>query len=254
MKRVGNWWLTDDDKLGKYLDNAEHVSYMSRPKDLVDFAMTHNITNAIEKHTVYNNGATTSHDKVLIDVGASYGFVANRVAKMFDRVHCFEVLDDVRECLRLNVADHRHVVVHPMGCSDRERDLYIGYIPSHTMLSGVSLNQVQYTDRVEMIVSVRPIDDSNIANVTCMKIDVEGHEKHVLLGARNTLMSPVVPTVVFVECWDKGEYYDKQRSHVLSIMESYGYSYCGTAVNVVKKNTKRTDDMIFKRGWRQVAK
>tara|TARA_R110000868_G_scaffold9000_10_gene45718 strand:+ start:55620 stop:56369 length:750 start_codon:yes stop_codon:yes gene_type:complete len=249
MRKVGNWWITDDDKMGTYLNNEEHVRYMDHPKDVVDFAMTKNICHAIEKHANYSKDGPGDWPKVLIDVGASYGIVTNRVAKLFDRVECFEVIDEVRDCLRLNVDNHSHVTVHPTGVSDRVRSIQIGVVPSHTMLSGVSINQVQYKDRFVRQVDVVPLDDYNISNPTCVKIDVEGHELHVLYGAKNTLKSAVNPCVVFVECWDKGEYYEAQTANVIKTMQSYGYAYCGRATNIVKP-TQSTDDLIFKKGIR----
>jgi hypothetical protein len=62
----------------------------------------------------------------------------------------------------------------------------------------------------------RTIDSFGFSDVSLIKIDVEGHEKAVLLGAAQTIRTQH-PTI-FIEIWDHN------KSKIVPIIEGFGYS------------------------------
>ena len=61
--------------------------------------------------------------RTVIDVGASYGWMAVSLAKHFKDVKCFEIREDVRYALKQNVNTFSNVEVFDCGLSDSKKQL-----------------------------------------------------------------------------------------------------------------------------------
>lgn len=140
---------------------------------------------------------------VFVDAGASVGqmtFHAARCVGPTGRVLAFEPAPvrcaDLETGLAVNGL--ANVAVYPIGLADaaaeKQLDLACG---SPSMFA---------PGRDAVAVPVRPLDDvlaeAGVARVRMLKIDVEGLEPEVLLGARRLLASPEPPIV----CYEHGIY------------------------------------------------
>ena len=126
--------------------------------------------------------------RVAIDIGAHVGYWSKRLIQDFEIVYAFEPEKEHVECLRLNVNNHR-LIINEIGLSDKSEVLKF-----EKSIENSGMSRISSTGKDLVCV---PLDQFQIINVDFMKIDVEGHELSVLLGAKETI-SKFKP-VLFIE-------------------------------------------------------
>jgi FkbM family methyltransferase len=130
---------------------------------------------------------------VYVDIGANVGHHTLFMSK-YATVHAFEPWSEVRSRIIQKVERNglKNVTVHPCGLSDERASLPF-YAPLGANMGTASFDQTHATDRNRLLTTLEVhngdeyFDSHGIGRVDLIKIDVEGWEKHVLLGLRRTL-------------------------------------------------------------------
>ena len=122
-----------------------------------------------------------------LDIGSNIGQWTRPLAKIFDKVICFEPNPNFRECFKRNISES-NVILHPYGLSSHEHTAEQGKTDTHLN------HKVGDTDPREGDIQCRSLDSFDLRNVDYLKIDVDGFEVPLLEGARETLTinSPVI--------------------------------------------------------------
>jgi len=122
-----------------------------------------------------------------LDIGSNIGQWTRPLAKIFDKVICFEPNPNFRECFKRNISES-NVILHPYGLSSHEHTAQQGKTDTHLN------HKVGDTDPREGDIQCRSLDSFDLRNVDYIKIDVDGFEVPLLEGARETLTinSPVI--------------------------------------------------------------
>jgi FkbM family methyltransferase len=137
---------------------------------------------------------------IAIDIGAAEGYYVSILSKKYKRVLAFEPLPEHMNIL--SSFTPRNVELYSMAVSDANGSAwlsiprskngdYIGHEASlNKMGPDESRNILVQTTRLDDFLSNKNLD----VRVGCIKIDVEGHEHNVLIGAEATLRKwfPVV--------------------------------------------------------------
>jgi len=161
---------------------------------------------------------------IVIDVGANLGWFAVTISQyLATGCSIFAVEPDKTNLhrLRLNIEKYKvgHLVkVFPFALSDEKG---LGYL---TLDRGNPANhQVGVTGEALEVVKLEVLDEiaKNVANVSLIKIDVQGHELKVLQGGIETL-SKFKPTVI-IEIDNRFEK-DECKS-IWDFMNSLGYKF-----------------------------
>lgn len=115
-----------------------------------------------------------------IDIGSQFGFWTRPLLKKFKTVHCFEPNLLFRECFLKNIPLD-NVTLHPYGLSNNEHTAY------------QSKDSQQLSMRAGSV-QCRTLDSFKFDNVDFIKIDVDGFEHQVLIGAKQTIkkFNPVI--------------------------------------------------------------
>jgi len=120
-------------------------------------------------------------DSIFVDVGAHIGFYTVRMAKICRHVHAIEPDPESIEILKRNLELNgiNNVTIHPVACGDveEERTLYT---------ASESSTLYERPDRRQVKVQVKRLDNL-VPHCNIVKIDVEGWEEKVLLGARRLI-------------------------------------------------------------------
>jgi FkbM family methyltransferase len=141
--------------------------------------------------------------EVVWDVGANIGSLSVRAVldKRVRAVHAFEPNPGHLEILRLNLSlNPGPATVHPFGLSDHDetRPLYEG---TKTNMGLASFEPIE--GRESHPVRCRTADDlvygEGVPPPTLLKIDVEGWEERVLIGAAR-LLAENPPKAIVIEC------------------------------------------------------
>ena len=181
-KFIYGWWLPKEDR--------HFESYFSKSVQVGDKRLYqpqhidrcfHHIKN--RKHTA-------------IDVGGHCGFWSFYLAANFKKVYAFEPVEIFRECFKKNIP-HENVELENTGATH------------------VS-NKTDDTNKVEL----KKLDDYELTDVDFIKIDVEGYENQVVLGAKETLLRN--KPIIIVEQKGFSDRFNETQFEAIDTLKSYG--------------------------------
>ena len=131
--------------------------------------------------------------KICIDAGANIGNHSLFFSRIFERVFSFEPNKEVFKLLAINAASVSNVKPFNLGLSDKKETLK-AFVDKGNLSSGKIVEDLDSND----IFQVEKLDnfksENNLAKISYLKIDIEGHEEAALRGSKEILISdsPVV--------------------------------------------------------------
>lgn len=130
-------------------------------------------------------------DKLVLDIGANIGAIAQALEFSGFTVEGFEPQPEVHELLKMNMKGKAHNVALASRAGFTTMPNF-DYAQVNNY-GGISINTASKS-RGAIKVEVRTLDSYNFQNVGLMKIDVEGFEEEVLRGATETIKrcSPIM--------------------------------------------------------------
>lgn len=190
------------------------------------------IKNGFEPDTVNLFKTLASDSNVILDIGANIGCTALLFGDLSELTYAFEPSPTTFAFLKSNISRSglKNIVPINMGLGDEPGESTLTFSPSDRSGGFVSnLTQASSGHTVEKII-IRQLDEVvqslKLSSVDFIKIDVEGFEANVLLGARQTLnlYKPVVALELNHWCLNAfqrtsvPEYFDLLRSLFPSIL------------------------------------
>ena len=170
----------------------------------------------------------TSHEQVVLDIGANIGNHSAFFSKHFKIVYSFEPNPIAYDILAVNskhVAANKNIVPLNFGLSDQECDLPFSINPTNIGGSKINLHPKDITNnRKQTVIKVKTADTLEYLlkePIGLIKIDVEGHELSALKGAE-ALIKKNKPSILFeqdIACVFNG------KTQVISYLESIGYYF-----------------------------
>ena len=145
----------------------------------------------------------TDAEDTALDVGANIGYMSLVLAMSVGprgRVVCFEPNPDVLPRLNMNVNGWKSLPIGPIevraiALSDRDGQACLGFPADYDQNCGVASLEVEGSVPVELC----RLDSLEIGGAGVMKVDVEGHETSVFLGAQNLLAGTLIRDILFEE-------------------------------------------------------
>lgn len=131
---------------------------------------------------------------IAVDVGAHIGIWSLELSRHFDIVHAFEPVQENFDCLLENVA-RRRVCVHPNALGDYEGSREMFYPLGGNSGMAYVAERYEGSGRASSV-EMHLLDSYQFRDVGLIKIDVEGYEGNVVLGAIHTIME-YRPVIVF---------------------------------------------------------
>jgi len=131
--------------------------------------------------------------ETFVDVGANLGIWSIAMSPFFKRIISFEPSPRNRECLEQNLKDRAEI--RPYAVSNTNGVAYFSDAvkncgDSKLVSSNSPMKRKQYE------VNVVTLDNQNITDCSLIKIDVQGHELPVVLGAEK-IITEQQPWVIF---------------------------------------------------------
>jgi FkbM family methyltransferase len=163
------------------------------------------------------------HGNIFVDVGASRGQYAFRMAKRFRQVYAFEPLPENIEWLRREIAtrcEGKSIILLPFAVSDRVGQAQLHINPKNVYGSSSLLGN---SARKVAVLTITLADIFQTKHLDLVKVDVEGAEWLVLSGAE-PIMDEIQRWVI--------ELHDMSRKQELErYLSSHGYSIKWLDVN-----------------------
>ena len=159
--------------------------------------------------------------RTVIQAGGYIGLWPKKLSSLFDTVHTFEPVDDLREALRRNVKDCGNVFIGDEALGAAEGSAHFSFCPHGR--SGLRVTPSS------QLVKVTTIDSFNFSDVDLIYLDLEGGEPVALEGAKETI-ARCSPTIVV-------EINPPMKNITPKALEKLGYEF------VCKAHT----DHLFKR-------
>jgi FkbM family methyltransferase len=128
----------------------------------------------------------TDKRRVAVDIGSHLGFWSRHFCEIFQTVHSFEPSELYGNLLSLNSPKS---IIHRYALGDKVDEGYL-FVPD--VNSGAAF--IAHTIKGHQKISIRTLDSFNFDMVDLIKIDCEGYEYPVILGALETIKkcSPVI--------------------------------------------------------------
>ena len=139
-------------------------------------------------------------DDLIVDCGANVGnlFLSiNRFVENFNYT-AFEPDPEVFRCLELNLNKYKNTELHFIGLSNDNKNKKF-YVNTDTGDSSLE----EFDTKVSIDIDTKELDSFKYEKVKLLKIDAEGHELEVLLGAKKTL--PKIEYIAVDMGAEKGE-------------------------------------------------
>jgi FkbM family methyltransferase len=141
---------------------------------------------------------------IIFDVGANKGFYALALQKILGdkaEIYCFEPSESTYKELQKNIEKIPNIKFFNFGFSDKQEQLTLHSTNESNGLSSIYENNPLTTFNHKETITLNTLNDfcnsNQIKEIDFLKIDVEGHEYKVLLGALNLLKSNKIKIIQF---------------------------------------------------------
>ena len=158
------------------------------------------------------------HEGCFVDVGANVGSWTFLLAEKGITVHAFEPSPRSYGILKEKAEKYGNVHVYSfaLGENNYEAQLHLHQTSGH---DSITKREGDYTGR-HTRVTVRTLDSFNLRNVGLVKIDTEGYEVPVLLGARKTIVNHKPRLIIEVH-----RPHNEQAQKITTILKQLNYSW-----------------------------
>lgn len=197
--------------------------------------------------------------KSILDVGANQGQYAVLIAKEFPnaKIYSFEPVKGIYEMLEKNTK-HLNIKTFNVGLGDKKENLMINHTVYGNFTSSIlemgenhMTNFSQWTKTQKEEIAVITLDDfieeTKIENNILLKLDVQGYEDKVLIGAENAMKRTKIiqMEVTFMEMY-KGE---KLFEYHFEYLKKRGFKLMGFMDNIydIKTGQPHYADAFFVR-------
>lgn len=201
--------------------------------------MDHGNASTVEAfHTIELLKSTTP---IIFDIGANIGTYATWVAKKypFGKIYCFEPQRLVFQMLCGNLAlnNFDNVYAYNYGLSDSNNIIEISE-PNYNILNNFgsfslvdnSITRTDNTYQVQLYTLDNFISMYKIPNVDFLKIDCEGMDYNVLVGATNTIKK-FKPKILIEYKTDWSDDKDK----IITFLNQFNYDYIFQERNIIAR-------------------
>lgn len=214
MKKIGRWWIPQDDTLfTKHCINKESSYYGHN-------FQTKYITKIVKESNTRGN---------VIDAGANIGLFATAFSKHFNKVFAFEPVPMNNECLISNTMGYHNIELFDCALGSKQETVeMIGRLNNTGTFRIVEDPNERKGNVVYSKILVKPLDEFNFKKISCIKIDCEGYEADILEGAEKTISTnkPVL-CIEFMPIDKGGDIVTHNRTDRL--LRKYGYKKIWTA-------------------------
>lgn len=155
--------------------------------------------------------------RIALDVGGHIGFYSSALLDTFERVIAFEPSPTNIKCFAQNCPEAK---LYTCGLGDHEGvvDLNI----AHDNSGNNSIVEAFGSDKVR--IDLKTLDSFGFTEIDLIKIDVQGYEEKMLIGAKETILKN--KPILIVEVVVHKNSPPNQR--VLDLLQSYGYETVNT--------------------------
>lgn len=204
-KLIGGVWLPEEElHLVKWMETSKRAERRDGK-----------LTYQIHKLDMAMSFVPESGRKVALDIGAHVGLWSMWLTKLFARVIAFEPVPDHYNIYPYNVTD-RNAHLHHVALGADYGEVTMGNTPGES-----TGNTHVVTSDPANLVSMFPLDHFKLQNVDFIKIDTEGYEKQILLGARKTIEDNK-PVIIVEQKGYEATYFDGERQEAVALLESWG--------------------------------
>jgi FkbM family methyltransferase len=210
MKQIRGIWLPDDDEhFQHHLEQGEEFAgagtYQFRK-----------ISAALALIPEYRRG-------LAVDVGAHVGLWSRVLAHTFTRVVAFEPIPDLADCWDANLVECENAELRRNAVSDVAGELELDRVPGNSGNSCVIPPGENWPKHTVITVAAVRLDDQGLEGVDFIKVDVEGYELQVILGAEQ-LIKAEYPTIVVEQKPENAERYGTGRRDATRLLQGWGAS------------------------------
>jgi FkbM family methyltransferase len=202
MKQTHGWW---------WPDHEEHmIKWMDSPKNKVKL----NGRWAYQGRKQIATLNTCVKRRRVIDVGGHVGLWAFNFAHSFDHVEAFEPVAAHRECFERNLEGRGNVNLHAVALGAKE-----GSVSMWSEHGSSGNTQVRGDGDIPM----RTLDSFGFTDVDLIKIDTEGFEENVLMGASVTI-AKWHPVVIVEQKRDMATRFGCKPMGAVALLQDLGYA------------------------------
>lgn len=167
------------------------------------------------------------NSNISIDIGANIGITAIWMAKNSNKVYAFEPeknnLKRLKDNLKVNGIDNVEIVEKAVSDRDTVGVLNIFESYGHHSLSANHISSPINTQQVDIISLEKFCNLNNISEIDFLKIDVEGFELEVLMGAKNLLNNKKIKVIAFEHSKVLLEEQKRPLDSVIKLLINNGY-------------------------------
>ena len=177
----------------------------------------------------------------IVDCGSNYGQSAIFFQKIFPnhKIYCFEPNMDILKSLKKNISSF-NAVVFPIALGDKvsEKFLNVSLLPETSTFVKPNLESKYLNFKAKVLLSnkkhlfkkkkvkMMTLDSfypNPISKIDLLKIDVEGSETELLIGAKK-IINKLKPNVILIEIHFDDQYFDHEKK-IANILKSYNYVF-----------------------------
>jgi len=187
--RVNMFGQTYEGQTGNYIDDRIYIYGIYEPATVRLLRL------------ILQSKKETGQNAIYVDIGANVGMHLTALADVIDVGYGFEPWKPVRERAKHNLALNKitHIKIFDFGLSDKLDKLPFQPPLNNNLGMGTFLINKNDEEASCITLPIKKGDDILIANnirPSVIKIDVEGYEKRVLVGLKNTIVN-FKPAIIF---------------------------------------------------------